>query len=88
MNLEKVFVRNLHVFSFHYDKKNEKKYSFLITFNTGTDKLLHYIKTQDDDFEPYKLDIYSNILMLNRNANKNVRFYIMMRKIKKGQFVN
>ena len=74
MALGDITVRNLHVFSFHYDKKNDKKYSFLITFNTGTDKLLHYVKTQDDDFEPYKLDIYSNILMLNRNANKNVRF--------------
>ena len=69
-----ITVRNLHVFSFHYDKKNDKKYSFLITFNTGTDKLLHYVTTQDDGFEPYKLDINSNILMLNRNAKKNVRF--------------
>ena len=74
INLANISVRNMHIFSFHYEKKSDKEYSFLISFNNGNNSLLHYVTTKGDEFEPYKLNITSNILFLNRDSDKNVRF--------------
>ena len=55
------FVRNLHVGSFFED---QKQYSFLITFQNSNEKLLNYIYYKDLD-EKFKLNIFSNILIIN-----------------------
>ena len=64
-----ITVRNLHVFSF----SGEKKPSFLITFNYNKDSLLHYVTTKDDNFEPSQLEIFSNILIMNRGEDQMLR---------------
>ena len=66
---DEITVRNLHVFSF----SGEKKPSFLITFNNNKDSLLHYVTTKDDNFEPSQLNIFSNILIMNRGEDQMLR---------------
>ena len=66
---DEITVRNLHVFSF----SGEKKPSFLITFNNNKDSLLHYVTTKDDNFEPSQLEIFSNILIMNRGEDQMLR---------------
>ena len=66
---DEITVRNLHVFSF----SGEKKPSFLITFNYNKDSLLHYVTTKDDNFEPSQLNIFSNILIMNRGEDQMLR---------------
>jgi hypothetical protein len=65
-----ISVRNLHVFSFN-DKK--KKPSFLISFNYINNTLLHYVITLDDDLIPTNLNIFSNILIMNKGDDLNLR---------------
>ena len=63
------FVRNLHVGSFFED---QKQYSFLITFQNSNEKLLNYIYYKDLD-AMVKLNISSNILIMNKDINKITR---------------
>ena len=63
-------VRNFHVGSFF---KNQDKYSFLVSFDTNNKtELLHYIYSEDSG-EKVKLKITSNILIMNKDSDKNGR---------------
>ena len=63
-------VRNFHVGSFF---KGQKEYSFLVSFNTSSEtELLHYIYSKDFGTE-VKLNITSNILIMNKDSEKNGR---------------
>lgn len=68
---EKTSVRNLNVGSF-FDKK---QYCFLVTFQKKLDEddftLSHYIKCRDS--EGVYLNITSNILLMNKDENKQIR---------------
>ena len=64
---DNISIRNLHIGSFF--KSNS---CFLVSFNDKNDKLLHYVTCSDDNFSPVKLQIYSNILIMNRNENKKL----------------
>ena len=76
IDLDKISVRNLHVFSFHEKKK---KPSFLVSFfyeneNIYESKMFHYVMTLEDDLMPQQLDeIYSNILIMNKDDDQNLR---------------
>ena len=67
-NLDKISVRNLHIGSFF-----DKKPYFLVSFNNGTDSLAHYIMNLEKDFKQVKLNISSNILIMNKDEDKYVR---------------
>ena len=63
-------VRNVHVGSF-FKKQNE--YSFLVSFNTNKEtELLHYIYSEDYKIN-VKLNISSNILIMNKDNEENGR---------------
>ena len=63
-------VRNFHVGSFF---KDQDKYSFLVSFNTNNeDELLHYIYNGDKEIQ-VKLNMTSNILIMNKDKDKNGR---------------
>ena len=77
IDLNTTSVRNLHVFSFH---SNKKKPSFLVSFfyenvtDNNNSKMLHYVMTLEDDLIPQKLEeISSNILIMNKDDNNNLR---------------
>ena len=63
-------IRNLHVGSF-FNEKNDACY--LISFNDKDNKLSHYIICSDDVKNVMKLNITSNILIMNKDKNKQVR---------------
>ena len=63
-------VRNFHVGSFF---KDQDKYSFLVSFNTNNEtELLHYIYNGDKEIQ-VKLNMTSNILIMNKDKDKNGR---------------
>ena len=62
-----ISIRNLHVGAFFKSKP-----CFLVSFNNNNDSLLHYVTCSDDSFDPVKLDITSNILIMNKKENKKV----------------
>jgi len=63
-------VRNFHVGSFF---KDQKEYSFLVSFDTSNEtELLHYIYYGDSRTET-RLNITSNILIMNKDSEKNGR---------------
>ena len=63
-------VRNFHVGSFF---KDQDKYSFLVSFNTSNEtELLHYIYSEDSKNQ-IRLPITSNILIMNKDSEKNGR---------------
>ena len=64
-----ISVRNFHVGSFF---KDQKKISFLVSFNTSSEtELLHYIYSEE--YTQTKLTINSNILIMNKDSDKNGR---------------
>ena len=65
-----ISVRNFHVGSFF---KDQDKYSFLVSFNTNNEtELLHYIYNGDKEIQ-VKLNMTSNILIMNKDKDKNGR---------------
>ena len=65
IELSNISIRNMHIGSLF----NDKKLCFLVSFNNGNNSLLHYVVCgENNEYEsPVKLQIYSNILIMNRN---------------------
>ena len=73
-NPENYTIRNLHVGSFF---GQESEICYLISFDDGKEEtsLLHYVKcvTNNQEGNAFDLNINSNILILNRNKNNELR---------------
>ena len=71
-----ISIRNVYIGSLF----NDKKLCFLVSFNKGDKSLLHYVVCGEINSEntikfenPVKLDIYSNILIMNRNETSSTQ---------------
>ena len=71
ISLSDVSIRNMYIGSLF----NDKKLCFLVSFNNGEESLLHYVVCNENDKykNPVKLDIDSNILIMNRNHNNSTQ---------------
>ena len=79
-NLDEFSVRNLHIGSFF-----DKKPWFLISFNDGPKDLAHYIMNLDKDFKAVKLNITSNILIMNKDDDNFLRLLYYNNDTKKRE---